>query len=188
MKLKRDRPRLCAPLLSLAVICCALSRPALAQKGGAEAPADPNRAGVAYGSLEELKGKRRVRLLVIRPRTVSVADPALVAADAVREGAETDQRYGRVHDAIAKRLNKYINKYRSMEGAPRAEAADYVIVFNLVRFKRVLNTLYPWGEMYVITYREPGPPRVLWKTPKEMFYDDATGDLIKALKRMRGEK
>ena len=174
--------------LALVLLCVAAPRPAPAQKGGAEESESADRAPVAYGSLDELKGKRRVRLLVIRPRTVSAADPAFGAAEAVRMGAETERRYSPLHDAIARKLNKYINKYRSMEAALRPEAADYVIVFNLVRFRKVLNSYYPSGEMFVITYKEPGPPRVLWKTPKEMIYDDATKKLIEELKRLRGEK
>ena len=128
------------------------------------------------------------RLLVIRPRTVSAGDPALGVAEAVRKRDVTERRLGRLHNAIAIMLHKYGQKDGSMTAARSPEQADYVVVFNLLQFKRTLNGVYPTGEMYLVAYSEPGPPRVLWKTPKEMFYDDATKNLIKALKQSRGEK
>ena len=193
MKLKRAGLRLTPALLLLFVLRGAAAPPARAQNGAAPAEqpvaeAPPPRPRVAYGSLQEVKERMNVRLLVIRPRTVSAGDPSLGVADAVRARATTERRHGRLHNAIARMLNKYIEKYGGMTATMSVEEADYVIVFNLLQFKRVLNDFYPTGEMYLVAYREPGPPRVLWKTEKEMFYDDATKNLIKALKQSRGEK
>jgi hypothetical protein len=192
MKLKRAGLRWPAGLLLLFLLQGAAARPARAQNGAApaEQPAAEGtaRPAVAHGSLEEVRGRMNARLLVIRPRTVSAGDPALGVADAVRRRATTERRHGRIHNAIAKMLNKYIEKYGSMTATRSVEEADYVVVFNLLQFKRVLNDFYPVGEMYLVAYTEPGPPRVLWKTEKEMFYDDATKNLIKALKQSRGEK
>lgn len=143
---------------------------------------------VAFGALEEVRSKRLVRLLVIRPRTVSATDPTQGVAAAVASGAETSPRLRWTHDLIALRLNKYIRKYRSMTAIPPGVEPDYVIVFHLLRYRTVLNGVYPSGEMYVVTYKAPGPPRILWRTPKEMFEEDATKELLKALKASRGEK
>ncbi|HLM57423.1 MAG TPA: hypothetical protein VK422_15015 [Pyrinomonadaceae bacterium] len=191
-KLKRAGLGLPSALLLLSALQGAATPPARAQNGAAtpeqpaaEAPASP---GVAYGSLQEVVGRMNARLLVIRPRTVSAGDPALGVAEAVRKRDVTERRLGRLHNAIAVMLNKYVQKYGSMTAARSPEQADYVVVFNLLQFKRTLNGIYPTGEMYLVAYREPGPPRVLWQTPKEMFYDDATKSLIKALKQSRGEK
>lgn len=193
-KLKRAGLRLPSALLLLSLLQGAAAPPARAQDGAAtpeqpaaEAPA-PARPAVAYGSLQEVGGTMHTRLLVIRPRTVHAGDAALGVVESVRKRAVTERRLGRVHNAIAKMLNKYVQKYGSMTATRSAEEAEYVVVFNLLQFKRVLNDFYPTGEMYLVAYREPGPPRVLWKTPKEMFYDDATKNLIKALKQSRGEK
>lgn len=193
MKLKRAGLGLPAALSLLFALHVAAAPPARAQNGAAapEQPAAeaPGRPGVAYGSLQEVRGTMmNARLLVIRPRTVHAGDAALGVTEAVRGRATTERRLSRLHNAIAKMLNKYIEKYGGMTATRSVEEADYVVVFNLLQFKRVLNDIYPTGEMYLVAYREPGPPRVLWKTPKEMFYDDATKNLIKALKQSRGEK
>ena len=186
MKLERAGLRLPAALLSLAVLQGAAALTARAQSGAA--PPAPDRPAVVYGSLAELRGKRRMRLLVVRLHTVSAVDAALSAAEAARAGGKTEGRYGHLHNYIARELNKYIDKYGSMVAARRDEEADFVIVFNLLRYRRVLREAYPSGEMFVISHREPGPPRVLWHTPKEMFYDDATKRLIEDLKESRGER
>ncbi len=63
--------------------------------------------------------------------------------------------------------------------------ADYVIYFNVVEFRRILNTSYPYGELFVIVKGSPEklkPPRVVWRAKKMLFAEDAIGDLIKDLK------
>jgi len=145
-------------------------------------------AAVTNGTLEELRDKRLVRLLVIRPRTVDAGDPTQGIASAVASGAETNPRLRWTYDLIARRLNKYIRKHRSMTAIPAGIEPDFVIVFNLLRYRVALNGIYPSGEMYVVTYKAPGPPRVHWRTGKEMFEEDATKELLKALKASRGEK
>ena len=68
--------------------------------------------------------------------------------------------------------------------------ADYVIFFNVVEFRRILNTPYPYGELFVIVKGSPEmlkPPRVVWRAKKVLFAEDAISDLIKDLKAVRGE-
>ena len=65
-----------------------------------------------------------------------------------------------------------------------------MIFFNVVEFRRILNTFYPYGELYVIVKGSPEelkPPRVVWRAKKVLFAEDAIGDLIKDLKAVRGE-
>ena len=95
-----------------------------------------------------------------------------------------------VYGQIAAKLNKYAKKYRSLSAAADLSEADYVIFFNVVEFRRILNTIYPYGELFVIVKGSPEtlkPPRVVWKARKVLFAEDAIGDLIKDLKAIRGE-
>src|SRR5919106_1486295 len=92
--------------------------------------------------------------------------------------------------AIAQKLNKYIRKYKSLSAAKELSDADYVIYFNVVEFRRILYSYYPYGELFVIVKGSPEklkPPRVVWRTKKMLFAEDAIGDLIKDLKILRGE-
>lgn len=195
MKLRRASHTLRA-LAALALLShAATAPPARAQEGPPRevtTPAKAEGAGestpITVGTLDEIRSKRLVRLVVVRPRTVSASDPTQGVVAAVTSGAETSPRLRWTHDLIARRLNKYIRKYRSMTAIPPGMEPDYVIVFHLLRYRAVLNGVYPSGEMYVVSYKAPGPPRILWRTQKEMFEEDATNELLKALKASRGEK
>ena len=68
--------------------------------------------------------------------------------------------------------------------------AEYVIFFNVVEFRRILNAPYAYGELFVIVKGLPQdrkPPRIVWRAKKVLVATDAIGDLIKDLKRLRGE-
>lgn len=199
----RSTSRTLWALVALALLAAAAAPRARTQEGPPREEKAPANAeardegkdespAVAYGTLEEVRNKRLVRLLVIRPRTVDASDPTQgvpsAVVSAVTSGAETNPRLRWTHDLIARRLNKYIRKYRSMTAIPPGMEPDYIIVFHLLRYRVVLNGVYPSGEMYVVAYKPPGPPRVLWRTQKEMFEEDATKELLKALKAARGEK
>ena len=103
---------------------------------------------------------------------------------------EPKGRYRWVYNIIAQKLNKYIRKHKSLIPARVLSEADYVIYFNVVEFRRILYTYYPYGELFVIVKGSPEklkPPRVVWRTKKMLFAEDAIGDLIKDLKILRGE-
>ena len=127
-------------------------------------------------------------LLVISPATVDARDPTAGVVEAIRSGRKVSTRHRRVFNAIAKKLNKYMDKYGSMTAVEDPGEADFFIVFNLLRYRRMLNGFYPYGEMMVIAGRAPAPERVLWKTDREMFVEDAANDMLKAIKASRGEK
>lgn len=181
-------PRLMAPTFKLFTAVCLgallLFGPqvAHAQETAQELPI------LSRGSLEEIRDKRIAHLMVISSTVIDARDPDRGVADAVRENKQPTRRHGRLYADIAKRLNKYIRKYGSMIGTDNAESADFIIVFNLLRYRRQLYGYYPYGEMYVVVARADEPVRILWKSEKEMLSEDATKRLIDALKLFRREK
>src|SRR5215212_433867 len=142
-------------------------------------------------SLEEVRDKRNALLVVFKPRILDVSDrERAVIDDVLRANPEPKGRYRWVYSQLAKKLNKYIQKYKSLSAASGLSEADYVIFFNVVEFRRILNTPYPYGELFVIVKGSPEslkPPRVVWRAKKVLFAEDAISDLIKDLKAVRGE-
>jgi len=142
-------------------------------------------------SLEEVRDKRNVLLVVLKSRVIDVSDrERTIIEDVLKADPKPTGRYRWVYGQLAAKLNKYIRKYRSLSAAAELSEADYVIFFNVVEFRRILNTIYPYGELFVIVKGSPEtskPPRVVWKAKKVLFAEDAIGDLIKDLKALRGE-
>ena len=142
-------------------------------------------------SLVEVRDKRRALLLVFRSGVLDATNSEQTIIDQVfkadpRPKGRNQWAYGQ----IAKKLNSYIRKYRSLTAASDLNDADYVIYFNLIEFRRILNTIYPYGELFVITKGSPEsqkPPRVVWKAKKILWAGDAISNLIKELKVLRGE-
>jgi len=147
---------------------------------------------VAIGnSLEDVRDKRNVLLVVFKSRVIDASDREhAIIEDVLRADPEPRGRYRWVYTQLAKKLNKYIHKYRSLNAASGLSEADYVIFFNVVEFRRILNTPYPYGELFVIVKGSPEtlkPPRVVWRAKKVLYVEDAIGELIKDLKAIRGE-
>jgi hypothetical protein len=142
-------------------------------------------------SLEEVRDKRNVLLVVFRSRILDVSDrERAIIQDVLKADPRPKGRYKWVHNQLAQKLNNYIRKYRSLSAATALSDADYVIFFNVVEFRRVLNTPYPFGELFVIVKGSPEtlkPPRVIWRAKKMLIAEDAITALIKDLKAMRGE-
>ena len=142
-------------------------------------------------SLVEVRDKRNVLLVVFKSRVMDVDDRERgIIEDVLKADPEPKGRYRWVYSQRATKLNKYMRKYRSLSAAKELSEADYVIFFNVVEFRRILNTIYPYGELFVIVKGSPEtlkPPRVVWKARKVLFAEDAIGDLIKDLKALRGE-
>jgi hypothetical protein len=143
------------------------------------------------GSLAEVRDKRRALLLVFKSGVLDASDNERSIIDQVLKADPAPK--GRnlwVYGTLAKKLNSYIRKYKSLTAASELSDADYVIYFNLIEFRRILNTLYPYGELFVIIKGSPEdqkPPRVIWRAKKIVWAGDAIGDLIKELKSVRGE-
>jgi hypothetical protein len=142
-------------------------------------------------SLSEVRDKRNVLLIVFKSRVLDVNDrERAIIDDVLKADPEPKGRYRWVYGQLAHKLNTYIRKYRSLSAAKELSEADYVIFFNVVEFRRILNTPYPYGELFVIVKGSPEtlkPPRVVWRARKVLFAEDAIGDLIKDLKAVRGE-
>ena len=143
------------------------------------------------GTISELRDKQRALLVVFRSRVVDAgnAERAIIE-DVLKADAQPKGRYRFVYNELARKLNKYIRKYGSMGSAKNLAEAEFVIFFNVVEFRRILNAVYPWGELFVIVKGSPQeskPPRIVWRARKMMVATDAIGDLVKALKALRGE-
>lgn len=145
----------------------------------------------AINSLEEVRDKRNALLVVYKSRVIDAGDrERAIIEDVLKADPEPKGRYRWVYTQLARKLNKYINKYNSLSPARELSEADYVIFFNVVEFRRILNTPYPFGELFVIVKGSPEtlkPPRVVWRARKVLYAEDAIGDLIKDLKAIRGE-
>ena len=150
-------------------------------------PAQPG----TNNSLVEIRDKRNALLVVFRSRVLDLADgDQAIIEDVLKADPRPKGRYRWVYTQMAKKLNKYIHKYKSLSAANQLSEADYVIFFNVVEFRRILNTPYPFGELFVIVKGSPEsikPPRVIWRARKVLLAEDAIGDLIKELKTLRGE-
>ena len=142
-------------------------------------------------TLEEVRHKQNALLVVFRSKVIDLENQERAIIDDVLKADPSPRgRYRWVYAQLAKKLNKYIKKYKSLNAATELAEADYVIFFNVVEIRRILNTPYPFGELYVIVKGSPQtrkPPRVVWRAPKVLFAEDAIGELIKDLKNMRGE-
>lgn len=148
--------------------------------------------GVGSGnSLEEVRDKRNALLVVFKSRVIDVGDrERAIIEDVLKADPEPKGRYRWVYSQLAKKLNKYMHKYKSLSAVTGMSEADYVIFFNVVEFRRILNTAYPYGELFVIVKGSPEqskPPRIVWRARKVLFAEDAIRDLIKDLKAVRGE-
>ena len=136
----------------------------------------------------EIKGKPHAQLIVIRSEVIDASGNSAVSAiDAVRAGTTTDHRYAYVYSVIGRKLNKYIRKYRTVTAVTNASQADFFVVFNLLGYRHVLYSYYPYGEMFVVT-NSSDDIRLLWKTQKAMSAEDAANKLIEALKVINGQK
>src|SRR6476646_6915959 len=153
-----------------------------------QAPTSPDES---TSSLNEVRDKHRVLLIVFRSSVLDASDNERAIIDQVLKADPIPRgRYQWVYGLIAKKLNAYIRKYRSLTAATDLSDADYVIYFNLIEYRRILNTIYPYGELFVIVKGSPEnqkPPRIVWKAKKVLWAGDAINDLIKDLKMVRGE-
>lgn len=148
---------------------------------------------VVRGRLEEVRGRKRVALLVSRAMVLDVRDPAATAFEDYRRAlaGSPPLPHTRAARRVADKLNDYIRKYRMMTAAESYATADLVIVFKVTgqRASAILGDPYVWGKMYVLAVGAGHTPRLVWESKGDRTSpEDATGDFIKALKNVRGEK
>lgn len=154
---------------------------------GAQTPAAPEQPPV------ELRDLHNVYLMVIRNPVIDARDNGQSLIEAVYRAHENghSRRYRYTFAVIAKKLNKYINKYQSMNAVERVADADFLVVFNVLEHRNLLGAYYPYGEIYAIINRRPDsphPPRVAWKARKVLWAEDAAEEFLKTLKAVRGER
>ena len=142
-------------------------------------------------SLAELHDKHRALLVVFRSRVIDASGgERAIIEDVLKADPHPKGRFRWVHNQLAKKLDKYMRQHGSLIPADGLADADYVIYFNVVEFRRILDAVYPYGELFVIvkgTPEELKPPRIVWRANKVRFAGDAMGELIKDLKLIRGE-
>jgi hypothetical protein len=157
----------------------------------AQVPAGEGAPGAPTNSPAEIRNMQNALLVVFKSRVLDVSDrERAIMQDVLKADPKPQGRYRWVYTQLAKRLNKYIRKYRSLSAATDLAEADYVIFFNVVEFRQILYTYYPYGELFVIAKGSPEklkPPRIVWKARKMLIPEDAIGELIKDLKAARGE-
>ncbi len=143
-------------------------------------------------SLIELRDKRNAMLIVLRTGIVDASDNEHGILDMVlRSDPIPRGRFQWVYGTLAKKLNRYMSKYGSLSATTDLSAADFVIFFNLLEFRRILDTTYPFGELFIIVKGTPElmiPPRIVWRSRKVLYSSDAIGDFIRELKLVRGEE
>lgn len=168
------------------LVVLAMSVGAVAQEKDAR-----SRSAHAGGALAEVRDKHRALLVVFRSRVVDASgNERAIIEDVLKADPRPRGRFRWVHTQIARKLDKYAQKYRSMFPAEGLADAEYVIYFNVVEFRRILDSVYPYGELFVIVKGSPEelkPPRIVWRANKVLFAEDAIGNLIKELKAVRGE-
>lgn len=144
------------------------------------------------GTLLEIKDRHRIALLVRRSSVINISDSDdPVVAEALASEPREARRHRHAYGSIARKLNEYIRKYRSLHPVNEIAQADFIIYFKLVEYRRVLNGYYPYGELFIIVNARPEEQRtarVIWKTKKVTFAEDAVKDFLKELKRVRGER
>ena len=158
---------------------------------GQPEPASVESQNNHVGTISELRDKQRALLVVFRSKVIAVddADKAIIE-DVLKAHPAPRGRYAWVYNDLARKLNKYMSKYGSLSAARDLADAEYVIFFNVVEFRRILNAIYPYGELFVIVKGSPQeskPPRIVWRAKKMLVAEDAIRDLIKDLKVLRGE-
>jgi hypothetical protein len=170
-------------LLIFALVCV----PGQAQQPSSE----PKTEASLTGSVQELRDMRHVLLMVRRSVVVDSGGPAkTILNEAYRpDSAARGNRYPRLFNLLAKKLNAYMLKYQSISAAAGVSDADFIIFFNLLEYRRPLGVPYPYGELFVILNDRSGtkPPRIVWKTRSPLWAEDAIGNFIKDLKAVRGE-
>ena len=170
------------PILLVLLIC--FSAAAQQPDGESALPGEAN-------SLSEVRDMQSALLVVFKSRVIDVTDrERAIIQDVLKADPNPTGRYRWVYSQIAQKLNRYIRKYKSLYPAKELADADYVIYFNVVEFRRILYTYYPYGELFVIVKGSPEmlkPPRVVWRTKKMSFAEDAIGEFIKDLKILRSE-
>lgn len=143
------------------------------------------------GSLADIKNKHNVALVIMKSSIlhVSGSDEPIIQ-EALGAEPRLAPRHRLAYGVMARQLNQYIRKHRNLRPADKVSQADFIVYFKLVEYRRVLNSVYPYGDLYVIVPpRETnGTARIIWRTRKIGYAEDAIKFLLRDLKHIRGER
>ena len=142
-------------------------------------------------SLSEIRLRDKGLVVVLKSSVISAdeSDTSIIES-VLRADPDSMWRHQVVYGTLAKKLNSYIRKYRSLSAANDLGEADFVLFFSLVEYRQILNTSYPFGELFVIVKGDPQegqPPRIIWKSNKIIWAGDAINNFLRDLKNQRGE-
>src|SRR4051794_8396517 len=113
-----------APILLLFLFCFTV---VVAQQSAADG-----------NSLSEIRDKQSALLVVFKSRVIDANDrERAIIEDVLKADPEPKGRYRWVYSQLARKLNKYIRKYKSLTAATELAEADYDIFFNVVEFRRI---------------------------------------------------
>lgn len=182
-----------APLILAAALAAGAFAPPAAATQAARPRAEAREPRVPRGPLWEVRGPRRVALLVSKSLVVDAREPALAAIEDIRRALAGSPPRLHVPGArlIAARLNKYIRKYRMMTAAESHAEADLFIVFKVTgqRPSAIPAEPFVWGKMYVIALGTDRAARVVWESESDdVAAEEAAEDFLKAYRAARGEK
>jgi len=177
-------------IATIAVLIGCFASEAFAQNSKTVTPLA--RADQTESSLDELRDKRSALLVVLRAGIVNASDNERAIIDMVLKADPAPRgRLQWVYGTLSKKLNRYIHRHESLSAANDLGDADFVIFFNLLEYRRILDTTYPYGELFIIVKGLPElriPPRVIWRSRKVLDSTDAIGEFIRELKLLRGEQ
>ena len=143
-------------------------------------------------SLSAIRLRDKGLVVVLKSSVISAEGTDNFIIDSVlKADPESTGRHQIVYGTLARKLNSYIRKYKSLSAATDLGEADFVIFFSLVEYRRILNSTYPFGELFVIVKGEPDtqrPPRIIWKSRKVIWVGDAIKNFLRDLKNTRGEE
>jgi hypothetical protein len=130
-------------------------------------------------------------MLVGRLAVMDASDPERVVIEHALGGdPRENERHRPAYNEIARVLNRYVRKYKSLVSAESVGEADFIIFFDLLEYRRILYDRYPFGVLYVVvkgTQDGATRPHVVWKSRKVQEAGDATRELVKELRFLRGE-
>lgn len=143
----------------------------------------------SIGSIAELANKHRALLLIKRAAVIDARGGFnSIIEEALKSDPRLSRRYRLAYNTIAGKLNKFMKRYRSISAVGNINDADYVIFFNLLEYRRPLGVPYAFGELFVIVNPQPGAsggPRVVWKSRKAQWAEDAVDELLDDLRLIR---
>lgn len=179
---RRKKPGLTFATIVILSLCCAQ----VAAQNNLRRAADNEQ-----GSLSAIRLTDKALLVVLKSSVVFAdeSDRSIIEL-VLKADPEPSPRHRMVYGTLAKNLNKYIRKYKSLSAAAHLSEADLVIFFSLIEYRRILDVTYPFGELFIIVKGEPTtsrPPRIVWKSRRVLWAADAINHFLKDLKNARGE-